>query len=646
MLVESYIKLGEYIKALKVLIHEALQNESFFYMFDTEDLIIKAKFSIKESSFIEVPIFYSLHSRLNNSSHDSALKYAFDNFLTKNNFVFPTELFGSESIFGQEKLHYFLRWVCTPEVMKLYLAFDSPRHTEECRVKICRYLMKYDDNDIMLSDEIKDINRTHIMRKAVRKVENSRIYVDMSNLNGRDSQKFKSLFEKYIDLANASKEEKTDDDSFLDIIDVIKTEIGNERIDYWRYLSRIHPQNVKQSLKNSTFMSLAKMIRAEFTYGDRGLNNHLSTRIRHGVLPTALRKPLLEEGLFILKKDKEDFSKTPKWLFRYREISDNEINTVNNVLAVFSKKYEDIIAELNDKRLQVSFLGEELVLTGRVSDNTIAMFDYSVSSLESFALQKELPISPGFNDFVKTATQWLWDRTDCNLREVQKYIRTDFKFRLTQLLDELKTYLAKETIPTGVVFDFSNAVDRAKASLSTQIDVVCSWFAHTDIDEGDEYDIDTCVDIAKYSTDVEVSLYKNVACTFSERNLLYMVDVFFILFENAVSKSGLEKNELSIEVFVHKTESDDLLIKIINKTSSDITLEERSSKLEFYKLAYGDESKINDVLQKEGGTGLFKIWKILEKDLETPHALDIYFDDEDFFNVDILCEVGKGVKFK
>lgn len=618
----------------------------FFYMFDTEDLIIKAKFSIKESSFIEVPIFYSLHSRLNNSSHDSALKYAFDNFLTKNNFVFPTELFGSESIFGQEKLHYFLRWVCTPEVMKLYLAFDSPRHTEECRVKICRYLMKYDDNDIMLSDEIKDINRTHIMRKAVRKVENSRIYVDMSNLNGRDSQKFKSLFEKYIDLANASKEEKTDDDSFLDIIDVIKTEIGNERIDYWRYLSRIHPQNVKQSLKNSTFMSLAKMIRAEFTYGDRGLNNHLSTRIRHGVLPTALRKPLLEEGLFILKKDKEDFSKTPKWLFRYREISDNEINTVNNVLAVFSKKYEDIIAELNDKRLQVSFLGEELVLTGRVSDNTIAMFDYSVSSLESFALQKELPISPGFNDFVKTATQWLWDRTDCNLREVQKYIRTDFKFRLTQLLDELKTYLAKETIPTGVVFDFSNAVDRAKASLSTQIDVVCSWFAHTDIDEGDEYDIDTCVDIAKYSTDVEVSLYKNVACTFSERNLLYMVDVFFILFENAVSKSGLEKNELSIEVFVHKTESDDLLIKIINKTSSDITLEERSSKLEFYKLAYGDESKINDVLQKEGGTGLFKIWKILEKDLETPHALDIYFDDEDFFNVDILCEVGKGVKFK
>lgn len=631
---------------MKVLIHEALQNESFFYMFDTEDLIIKAKFSIKESSFIEVPIFYSLHSRLNNSSHDSALKYAFDNFLTKNNFVFPTELFGSESIFGQEKLHYFLRWVCTPEVMKLYLAFDSPRHTEECRVKICRYLMKYDDNDIMLSDEIKDINRTHIMRKAVRKVENSRIYVDMSNLNGRDSQKFKSLFEKYIDLANASKEEKTDDDSFLDIIDVIKTEIGNERIDYWRYLSRIHPQNVKQSLKNSTFMSLAKMIRAEFTYGDRGLNNHLSTRIRHGVLPTALRKPLLEEGLFILKKDKEDFSKTPKWLFRYREISDNEINTVNNVLAVFSKKYEDIIAELNDKRLQVSFLGEELVLTGRVSDNTIAMFDYSVSSLESFALQKELPISPGFNDFVKTATQWLWDRTDCNLREVQKYIRTDFKFRLTQLLDELKTYLAKETIPTGVVFDFSNAVDRAKASLSTQIDVVCSWFAHTDIDEGDEYDIDTCVDIAKYSTDVEVSLYKNVACTFSERNLLYMVDVFFILFENAVSKSGLEKNELSIEVFVHKTESDDLLIKIINKTSSDITLEERSSKLEFYKLAYGDESKINDVLQKEGGTGLFKIWKILEKDLETPHALDIYFDDEDFFNVDILCEVGKGVKFK
>lgn len=642
-LVEALILDNDFEEAIEKFVSISLSNINVFSTFDTDFILNSTRKYAEESNSISVPIAYSLHSRFKDSLYDPNLRLAFEKFTLRNQAVFPEDFFGRENEFGECEIRYFLKWICVPHVMKLYFHFDNIRHTEESRLRVCNYLMESGDDDEFLKTEAKEINRSHIMRRAVKKVENSRIYVDTSTLLGRDSQKYRTLFEKYLELS------RKDDSSFLDeyqlsgLLDSLGDLYPTDSPEYWKSFSMLHLPNVTPSAKNSTFLNLSKMVRTEFTYGDRGLNNHLSTRIRHGVLPSELRKPLVEENLYIGGSSVLADWKESKKTDGKRGFNDDELNSIFKILKDFSEKYEGIVSGLNDDRLQIYILEEELARNKVSKDENYAMFDYSVSLLESYALQKELPISPSYTDFVKVAIQWLWDRTDYNLRQVQYYIKQDFSSKLHLLLDSLKSEVAEKCLTPSPISDFSNSVDRAKASLSSQLDLVYSWFAHTDIDDSEDYDIETAINIAKRTFNIEVDLHQEVNCKFSERNLSYMVDVFFILFENAISKSNIDKNKLKVILIIQMENG---FLKIVSKNNySDLEdIGKKKGSLDFYRDAYGNESVIRDVLQKEGGTGFFKLWKILEKDLDVKHKFDIFFDDAGFFNVSLILFENNSLK--
>lgn len=647
LLVDAMILSGKTQEVIDTFVGISLSNKNLLPMFDTHRILKISEKITKNNKSINIPIAYSLHSRFSDSIYDSNLKYSFETFLNSNKARFPTDLFGLEYIYGKDALHYFLKWICTPEVMKLYFEFESLRQTEECRLQICNYLMENGDNDEVLRNEVKEINRTHIIRRAVKKVENSRIYVDTSNLTGRDSEKYRSLFERYVELSANNYSGEEDEIQFLDFMQHLKNDLYLNGVDYWKGLSMIHFQGLRLNPKNSTFLSLAKLIRSEFTYGDRGLNNYLSTRIRHGVLPTALRKPIVEEGLYVSDNlELEDFKKDSRWYNETRSFRGDEIDSVWKILKDFSQSYEQIISELNDERLQIYILEEALNKSTEKNTKKMAMFDYSTSPLECFALQKELSISPNYNDFVRVATQWLWDKTDYNLRIIQDHIRNDFKEKVVNLLDDLKDAVAENCFSDGPISDFYNTVDRLKSSLSSQIELICSWFSHVDADESEEYEIETTIDIAKRSLNLDIDLENRITCLLSERNLSYMVDVFFILFENAISKSKLPKHQLFIKVTIYKNDDGQIVIRTTNKCLIDGPLEEYNKNIQFYKDAYGNETLIKGVLQKEGGTGFFKIWKILEKDLEISHSIDLEFNDDDTFSVELILNSSKSLYLK
>jgi hypothetical protein len=647
LLVDAMMLSGKTLEVIDTFVSISLSNKNLLSMFDTHRILKVSEKITKNNKSINIPIAYSLHSRFSDSIYDSNLKYSFETFLKTNNAQFPTDLFGLESVYGKDELHYFLKWICTPEVMKLYFEFESLRQTEECRLKICNYLMENGDDDEALRNEVKEINRAHIIRRAVKKVENSRIYVDTSNLTGRDSEKYRSLFEKYIELSGNNYNEEEDEIQFLSFMQHLKNDLSLNGLDYWKGLSIIHFQGLRLNAKNSTFLSLAKLIRSEFTYGDRGLNNYLSTRIRHGVLPTALRKPIVEEGLYVSDNlELEDFKKDSRWYNETRTFTGYEIDNVWKILKDFSQSYEQFISDLNDERLQIYILEEALNKSSEKSTKKVAMFDYSISPLECFALQKELSISPNYNDFVRVATQWLWDKTDYNLKIIQDHIRTEFRNKVVDLLDDLKDSVAESCFSEGPISDFYNTVDRLKSSLSSQIELICSWFSHVDADESEEYEIETTIDIAKRSLNLQIDLESRVICLLSERSLSYMVDVFFILFENAISKSKLPKHQLSIKVLICKNDEGQVVINTTNNCLIDGSLDEHNKKIQFYKDAYGNEALIKGVLQKEGGTGFFKIWKILEKDLEISHSIDLEFTENDTFSVDLILNRSKSLYLK
>lgn len=66
--------------------------------------------------------------------------------------------------------------------------------------------------------------------------------------------------------------------------------------------------------------------------------------------------------------------------------------------------------------------------------------------------------------------------------------------------------------------------------------------------------------------------------------------------------------------------------------------------LAFYRESYGKEAFALKASQGEGGSGFFKIWKSLAKDLELAHRIDFGYDCADRFVVSIMvnnCELEK-----
>ncbi|MFV7784958.1 hypothetical protein ACNPKB_12950 [Shewanella marisflavi] len=631
-LVKLYTLQNNHSKALATVVDFSIADNNFFSIFDTRELLSPIEYSLKAISSIDLPIAYALHSQYVDDCYESNLKYSFENFLCLNGYVLPTELFGKESKFGENKLNYFLRWVCTTEVMKLYLNFETARQIEECRLEICNYLLDKVSDNQDLQFEIKQINKNLIIRKAVRQVENSRIYVDSAVFKGRRSTPYRSLFERFLELESKSK--MYSDDLSLDRIhQIISKDQKHKPKDYWKSLSLVHLPDLKLSPKNATFLSLAKLIREEFTFGEKGINNYLSTRIRHGVLPTAIRKSSLLEGIYASEQSKlEDYQENLNKQANLTVInSDVEIlwKTAKN----FTKKLENEISNLNDKRLQIYTL-EGAAETKMKAE---AIFNYSITPLETYAIQKELPLSPTYDDFLKVVVDWLWFRTDFILDEVKKFISSKFTEQLNNIFESYRQDIQSSNISRPAKHSFTNAIRRAKNNLHKDLAIVCTWFEHVD-SEGDEiFEFSTAIEIAKRSLSINPIVSEKYELQIQQKYVSYWVDIFFILFDNAISKSNLEKSDLSITVNVEKLENE-IIITVSNNTRAVNDYLNENRKLKFYKEAYDNENLIRDVIQSEGGTGFFKLWKIMKRDLNIKHFIEFGYISNNTFSVSITIQ--------
>ncbi len=626
------MNLERFEQLINLMVDIAIDNEMIFSIFDTSTVLNNIDLKKYTSDKIELPILYILHSQYVGSEFDSSLKFAFETFLQKNHLRFPTDLFGMEEKFGAKKLYYFLKWVCTPESMKLYLEFDTYRDIEECRLKICNYLLSKEGKKDDLQFEIKNISKNLTIRKAVKQVENSRIYVDSTIYKGRNSAPYISLFERYLELSLKQERPSEDDIYFDSIISVLSLKSESHK-DYWKSLSILFIPELKLSPKNATFLSIAKLMRQEFTYGEKGINNYLSTRIRHGVLPTAIRKSSVNEGIYVAQNESNLNELTDTMSRLHLHQADIEAFIV--LAKAFSKKLEEEISIFNDIKLQIYTLESPL----DKSIDSQGMFNYSISPIETYALQLELPPSPLYEDLVKVVTDWLWNRTDYILDDVKKYICNDLTENLEIIFDEFIENVKASSISQTGKRNLANAISRAKGDIVNDLNMISSWFEHVDADADGEFELNTAIEIARRSLDIELSLTEEFEYKISQRDVSNWVDVFFILFENAISKSKLKKSQIDIRLLIKKDENGIILIECSNFISEIEDLALANGNISFYRDAYGDEELTKDVIQREGGTGFFKIWKIFERDLSISHEIKFGYETTDLFKVSILLKM-------
>lgn len=639
LLMDCLLLLGKNREAITIFVTESIDHLYSASIYDIEAIMFECVKDFKKSQSIDYPISLSIFSRLKSSKYDSELKYSFEVFLLKNGYKKPQQLLGKVDSFEKNRLFYFLKWVCTQENMSLFLGFSSPEEIEECRITICDYLIRKGDASDYLTKELLEINKRKAEILATQNIDRSRIFVDTSTFYGRDSEQYRILFERYLQCCKIDYSESDDELAIKDIVSAFKAKEDIKNYDLASLLSGIHLSDLRLNKKNATFLSLAKLFREEFTFGNKGLNNHLSTRIRHGVLPTTLRKPFSDEGLFI-SGDKSELAERFKIAIEGDGLENQYEGALIGILKSFSDELEKHINKINDSWLQIYTQDSAVSLINNLEKSNLGQFNFSISAIESYFVQQGLPISPTYDDLVKVMVNWLWGKTNHNLSKIRNLIRFESEPFLTKTLEDLRQEITEKIPCHQLRSEVSNSISRAKRKVPGQVEIIQSWFAKEDqLNQMEAIGLSTVVEIAGKSLSLKIDLNASVECKISSRSISYFADIFHILFENAISKSGLDRGRLNINVTISSGEGGFVNISVSNSCRENSI---NKIDLDFYQEAYGDEELIRDSLQKEGGTGLFKIWKILEKDLDIKHNMNIY-SKENIFKIIFSVPVSKDI---
>lgn len=625
---EAYILKGDLEEALDFFVNKSIDNPNLILCFDTHKICSVAKEMINSSASITIPIALSLHSRYVDSEYNPILKYSFEVFLNKNGVKNPIELVGENHTFDQTYLNYFLEYVCTPDVMKLYLFFTSTSEIENCRIEVCKYLIENGVNKDSLVDEVKERTRLLIIRKAVKQVENSRIYADTSSFRISRAKSFKQLFDTYKEICLQDFSSQPDELQLDKIYQALKAS---------NVLSGQHSiflPNLTLNEKNATFINLLRRLRDEFTFGDKGLNINLSTRIRHGHLPTTLRKCVTDERLVTAKHPKsKKFKANTYWLEKLNFQNDRQKEKVEKAFNTFSENYDKLICEVNDSWLQIWCIDQNLSRIAKDESKKQALFNYSVSPIEAYSLQKKLSPESEYDDFLKVAVTWLWERTEINLEIVKNQISNDVRQSIYDIMDEFQKEVLEIVVDQKLASELFNALGRARSALSPNIEQILSWFTRSEGTIVEKFDFDTAIDIAQRSANIQVAYTDDSNIDFDGKTLNFFVDILYILFENAISKSNIPKEDVVINVSLETDQESNIVLLVDNNCKITDSVQDSNQKLQFYRDSYGKEKIIRDNVQGEGGTGFFKICKILTKDLEVKHYNEFGYAEESKFNV-------------
>lgn len=625
LIIPAYLSMGDIDAAITTYVDVAYVNPNLLNGMDSSSVCKACESITTENKSISVPVALSFHSRFVDDEFNAALKYSFERFVVNNGCNNPVELFDT-SVSESPYFNYFMEYVCTPEVMKLYLFFNTVKEIEACRIEICKRLIERGWSVESMRFEVKERTRKLVILDATKHVENSRIYSDTSGF--ATSNEFRQLYERYSKL-RLNDYSATNDEAYLSRF--LETMKGDEDIILNAHV--IHVQDLALNEKNLAFLKLIKLIRDDFAFGPKGLSGYLGTRIKHGHFPTTLRKCAADEGLMSPKTSTTgSYKKNKYWVDQYDFLSPASQGDFDKVLADFSSKFDGLINGANNDWLKIKIIDQDLAGFRKEMLEDEAKFNYSISYFESYILQSRLSDTSSYNDFVKLVTEWLWARTENNLSRVRSKIADHLREKLYRLLDQLESESLAVVKDQNRLAVFNDSVGRARAKLTSSIDTIISWFSRSQGLSVDHFDSDIAVEIARLSAGAEINYKDTTGVQFQGGVLTYMVDILYVLLDNCVTKSNLSKEALMINGSLRK-ENDTAILIVENNCYPVSDLLQANANLSFYRENYGKEQVMIKASQGVGKTGVFKIWKALSKDLDLDHSIEFGYSSPTSFRV-------------
>jgi hypothetical protein len=620
-LINALIENQEDKQAINIFNRLVMENRNYIHNLDSNRVVLAAERNLKVKPIVSDMVALSLYCRYIDSSKTPTLRAAFNKLMKVKGYVSPLDMLNIKNLQAKnaQELIYLLNHIATPEIMKFHPLLKTPDDIDKCRVEICNFLIAKGVSKEEKIAEVKGITKRLVLREATLQVAKTKVRADLSGLKAGSNESHYLLFERYIAARKAHISSFDENYSLYKTISAF--DLG--KVGYKIYSTSSAFFNELSNL----FIKLVKTVIEEFAFGEKGLNANVSTSIRHGHLPNTIRRSLLDEKLTTSR------SKTTKvvrpnnfWITKLA----NESNTeqIAKIFANFTLNLEDLIHKINEEILQVSTL--EPNLTG-LSKSIGAFFEYSPSNHEMILLQGKIDADCSYAEFISTIEAWLWEKTEENLGRIRDYIENSLS---PDIVNTLQNELSKQAIEQHKYYEFTNAAARAKSGLAQNVKTIETWFTKGVMSSTKSFELETAAQIASKALVLGIELQCDKSISLRGDTLSSFVDILYILYENSISKSGLEKNAMD---YKHSASLIDntLTITYENECAQYESASEQNLKIKEFKDSYGDEKLMIERLHSEGGTGFAKIWKIISKDLNCQHELNFEFNDENYFVVEI-----------
>lgn len=607
-LFKSYLKLGKLDDCLELYVSNFFQNTNIVLKIDVSEIqkrIERSKFT-NISPKIIVPIFFYLTKKDNH-----VINVALRVFLKNLGVNKPSELEKSVDLLDKHLFTFLLQNICTPEILKYSVFFNSTKDVLNERLNVLQILSSLNLNENNLyKEDIKRISQNLAIIDGIREVDESKIFIDIKGLITYEFNDIRTNFARYIELSNLIQNKKNY--ISLDVL-LNKSYFSNN---FWQNESQAEKQEAKMSedYKFELFKELFIEIVQLYLFSNKyGLDSYLSTRIRHGTLLGQFRSEFQNQQLITQKdKQKEEYFTNTYWHGRLN-ISEREMALVQTLLAKFSFEIDTIANNLKENIIQIK--------TFNRNEHGLFDFTYKTAGLKYF-YEKFFQNITNYHLFIDSVFVLLVEKTKSNLEVIQDYISDNVKHKVVNLLNDLEREI-KQVVDVKEIQELLNNIINCRLHIVTELDKIADWFIIKENVVSDfrvEKVINTSIEITnKLSPKTKLSYSHPAQNTtiIKGEYFIHFFDLLRIFLENASSYSSLTTEELRFELLVE--EKDDILqIVIKNNLSPNIDLDVLKDKFRVRKTNLNSPNWDMEKIKKEvGGTGFYKAKNILSSHLKS-----------------------------
>ncbi|MCC5084770.1 hypothetical protein [Xanthomonas campestris] len=610
----AYCQQSKYVEAAKSVVEGVRFEDGAATIYPIKDVANGMESKKIWADSIDVPLLYEAYLSFVDKDKITNLRISFEMFQERYKIKLPVDAMKLADVVGMKRVVAYLADVWKPEVMSQTIFYPSAAEIEDARIEVCKVLQDIDlPNSALYRNEFKQRVRRREIGKGTSLVEKSKVYVDMAAIRRNLKSKLDGAYMRYKGSANLPTTWSSDEIKRL--YEMFDKAEQSGRASLAQTLDSVHKIfGVAKTDVDLQFDSIYSQVMTEFVSGENGLNAYLSTRVRHGKLANALRKPLMDERIITARNKDGTYVPNLHWDLLRTSLDESAIGLVKSALLRFSERFDRIVDFVNEKVIAVSLSDNSAIR----DHNDPAAFKYHLAEIERRHLQEIDRDTLTFDNFIDRCMDRLWQKTDLMLDNLREYLAGSVRSDIIAAFE----FLSSELDALGNVYALRNlqsSIGRARTNTQHKINEVVAWFKRDEfydrIDYNCEFSAQVALSIINKTLPSEVagdgvSFNANgLDWLMPGRTLDGMVDMFDVLVMNAVHHSGLKPEQLDVRIMGAR-DGRRVEINFSNRIGDSVDLDAGREKLaeiaaEMRRPDFGRRA------QREGNSGLLKIWRTL-----------------------------------